>query len=143
MASTAQSFLSTLALLARSTSIIWIDEKLFSIQAIHYTYNDRVLAQDIDSLPLEQRATFRRLKPASMLCWVGVTSDGQKIPYIFMEEGVKISQHNYKEIFKSKVLRWVNSKYARAPCTFQLDGVLAHIAKLVQDWCRDNFSHLW
>jgi len=52
------------------------------------------LAQDVDSLPLEQRATFRRLKPASMLFWVGVTSDGQKIPHIFMEEGVKISQHN-------------------------------------------------
>ena len=54
-----------------------------------------------------------------------------------------INQHNYNEILESKVFPWVNSKYAGAPYTFQQDGVPAHMAKLVQDWCRENLSHFW
>ena len=54
-----------------------------------------------------------------------------------------INQHNYNEILESKVFPWVNSKYAGAPYTFQQDGVPANMAKLVQDWCRENLSHFW
>ena len=39
-------------------------------------------------------------------------------PLIFIKEGVMINQHNYNEILESKVFPWVNSKYARASCTF-------------------------
>jgi len=101
------------------------------------------LAKYIDSLPLEHRAMFWRQKPASMMVWAGLTSDGQRSPLIFIKEGVMINQHNYNEILESKVFPWVNSKYAGAPYTFQQDGVLAHMAKLVQDWCRENLSHCW
>ena len=71
--------------------VLWTDEKLFTVQAVHNHQNDRIWLLDINMVPVERRSSFRRQKPASVMVWAGATSKGLKALLIFIEEGVKIN----------------------------------------------------
>ena len=87
--------------------VLWTDEKLFTVQAVHNHQNDRIWLPDINMVPVERRSSFRRQKPASVMVWAGATSKGLKTPLIFIEEGVKINQTVYRRMLEEKVLPWV------------------------------------
>ena len=87
--------------------VLWTDEKLFTVQAINNSQNDRIWIESKDSVPFEDQTLFRRQKPASVMVWAGVTSTGLKTHLIFIETGVKINQHAYLKMLKSKVVPWV------------------------------------
>ena len=72
--------------------ILFTDEKLFTIQSIHNTQTDRILAKNKKGIALEDRAMLRREKPQSVMVWAGVTTDGWKTPLIFIEERVKVNK---------------------------------------------------
>ena len=80
--------------------VLWTDEKLFTVQAVHNHQNDRIYAINKDDIPLNERLMFQRQKPAPVMVWGGVTSTGEKIPLIFIEEGVKVNQHLYLKMLK-------------------------------------------
>ncbi|QQP58548.1 Putative DD37D maT transposase, partial [Caligus rogercresseyi] len=67
-------------------------EKIFTVQATHNSQNDRILTWKKEDIPVELRTAFRRQKPPSVMVWAGVTSDGKRAPFIFVEEGVKVDQ---------------------------------------------------
>ena len=73
-------------------SVIWTDEKMFSVEADFNRQNDRVLAVTIDDVPINERSVFRSQGAASVMVWAGVTSCGKKTPLIFVDQGVKINQ---------------------------------------------------
>ena len=75
--------------------VVWADEKLFSVQAVHNPQNDRIYAVNKSGIHLNDRLMFRRQKPASVMVWTGVTFTGEKNPLIFIEEEVKVNQHVY------------------------------------------------
>eukprot|EP00095_Tigriopus_kingsejongensis_P001171 maker-scaffold415_size178368-snap-gene-0.24 protein:Tk01171 transcript:maker-scaffold415_size178368-snap-gene-0.24-mRNA-1 annotation:"hypothetical protein Y032_0655g1201" len=79
----------------RPPPVLWTDEKVFTVQAIHNSQNDRVLARRKTDIPVELRTSFRRQKPPSVMVWAGVTTNGKKTPLIFIEEGVKVNQAVY------------------------------------------------
>ena len=54
-------------------TVLWTDEKLFTVQAIHNPQNDRVWSQNIGKIPAEKRIFFQRQKPASVMVWAGVS----------------------------------------------------------------------
>jgi len=124
-------------------TVLWTDEKLFTVQAIHNPQNDRIWTENKDSVPVERRTSFRRQKPASVMVWAGVTSSGLKTLLIFVEDGVKINQHVYLNMLKNKVVPWMNALPLNEGLTLQQDGATAHTAKMVQAWCRDNFRGFW
>jgi len=123
--------------------VLWTDEKLFTVQAIHNAQNDRIWIENKDSVPAEQQTSFRRQKPASVMVWAGVTSTGLKSPLIFIDEGVKINQHVYLKMLKDKVVPWVETVVGNDGITLQQDGATSHTARMVQDWCKDNFKAFW
>jgi len=123
--------------------VLWTDEKLFTVQAIHNAQNDRKWLKNKNSIPVEQRTSFRRQKPASVMVWAGVTSTGLKTPLIFIDEGVKINQHVYLNMLKDKVVPWVENVVGNDGITLQQDGATSHTARMVQDWCKDNFRAFW
>ena len=77
-----------------------------------------------------------------MVC-AGVTSAGLKTPLIFIEAGVKINQHAYLKMLKGKVVPWVKKVTGNKGITLRQDGEAPHTARLVQDWCKDNFKSFW
>ena len=124
-------------------TILWTDEKLFTIQAIHNPQNNRIWTKNKESVTVELRTSFRRQKPASVMVWAGVTSNGLTTPLIFVEDGVKVNQHVYLDILKYRVLPWINSLPGNQAVTLKQDGATAHIAKMVQAQCKDNFKSFW
>ncbi len=127
----------------RSPPVLWTDEKIFTVQAIHNSQNDRVLAKDKSDIPVELRTSFRRQKPPSVMVWAGVTTDGKKTPLVFVEENTKVDQCVYLHILGEEVLPWVAENYGDGPLVFQQDGAPSHTANLVQDYCQSMFSDFW
>ena len=123
--------------------VLWTDEKLFTVQAVHNHQNDRIWLPDINMVPVERRSSFRRQKPASVMVWAGATSKRLKTPLIFIEEGVKINQTVYRRMLEEKVLPWVQEVVGEQGVTLQQDGATSHTANSVQAWCRCNFKGFW
>ena len=115
--------------------VLWTDEKLFTVQAVHNHQNDRIWLPDINMVPVERCSSFRRQKPASIMVWAGATSKGLKTPFIFIEEGVKINQTVYRRMLEEKVLPWVQEVVGEQGVTLQQDGATSHTANSVQAWC--------
>lgn len=127
----------------RVPPVLWTDEKLFTVQAIHNAQNDRVLAKKKEDIPVELQTAFRRQKPPSVMVWAGVTTDGKKTPLIFIEEGVKVDQGVYLHLLSEEVVPWVEEQYPNGRMIFQQDGAPAHTSKVVQDFCLDMFPDFW
>ena len=71
------------------------DEKIFTVEAVTNSQNDRFLAKSIASIPPGARIAFRRMKLASMMVWPAVSSNGKKSPLVFLEERVKVNSEVY------------------------------------------------
>ena len=81
---------------------IWSDGKIFTLKAVTNSQNDRFLAKSIGSIPPGARIAFRRMKPASMMVWAAVSSNGKKFPLVFLEEGVKVNSEVYLKMLNEQ-----------------------------------------
>ena len=124
-------------------TVLWTDEKLFTVQAVHNAQNDRVWRQSINKIPEKHRISFQRQKPSSVMVWAGVTSSGHKTPLVFIQEGVKINQHIYLSLLKDTVVPWKEKTFGDAGVTLQQDGATSHSAKTVQAFCKQHFKGFW
>ena len=97
--------------------MLWTDNKLLTIQAIHNHQNDRIYAVNKD----KERIAYERPKSASVMVWAGVTLTGDKTPLIFIEERVKINRHVHLNMLKEQL---------ESGITFQQDGATPHTANL-------------
>ena len=50
--------------------VLWTDEKLFMVEAVHNTQNDRTWAKNVENISVEQQISFRSPKPAQL--WGGL-----------------------------------------------------------------------
>ncbi len=91
------------------TSIIWSDEKIFTVEQAFNNHNDWVLAKNLKQVPVNERSVFPQQKPDSVVVWTGITSCGKKTPLIFIPEGIKVNQTIYLDMLRTKVLPWANS----------------------------------
>ena len=123
--------------------MLWTDEKLFTVQAIHNTQNDRFYAQQKEDILVNEQIANQCQKPASVMVWAGVISTGEKIPLIVIEEGVKINQHIYLKLIKEQLILCINRKLKETGITFQQDQATSHSANIVQEWCNDNIAGFW
>ncbi|QQP41505.1 Putative dde superfamily endonuclease, partial [Caligus rogercresseyi] len=89
--------------------VFYTDEKLFTVQAVYNSQNDRILAKSSADIPVKVRGVFRRQKPKSVMVWAGVMSDGKKSPLIFVPEGVKINKEVYLSMLNDQVLPWIKA----------------------------------
>ena len=72
-------------------TVLWTDEKLFTVQANNISPNYWIWTKIIESVPAELRTSFRWQKPALFRVRVEVTSSGLETPLAFVEDGVKIN----------------------------------------------------
>ena len=88
-------------------SVIWTDEKIFTVQRIFNHQNDRLYAVNYDDIPEGERTMFFRQHPASVMVWGGVTDCGKKTPLIVIPAGVKVNSDVYIDLLDKKVLKWI------------------------------------
>lgn len=58
-----------------------------------------------------------------------VGSDSQRMPPVFIPEGLRVNAAVYQDILTSKVLPWLHSTYSNINFVFQQDLAPAHKAK--------------
>lgn len=87
----------------RWPSILFTDEKLFTIEQFHNHQNDRIWSADS---PGSSGIVEHRQNPKAVMVWAGICATG-KTPLIFVDQGVKINQEVYRrDILEAEVLPW-------------------------------------
>ena len=123
--------------------ILWTDEMLFTVETVHNIHNDRMNGTSKGSLGIDMLSHFCHQKPASVMVWAGVTSDGKKTPLIFIQEGVKIDTAVYLHLLSEEVAPWIESEYGDTPIVFQQDGAQSPTFNLTQSFCEAVFPQFW
>lgn len=114
-------------------NILFTDEKMFTIEQFVNKQNDRIYSKSQPNVSISRTG-----HPKSVMVFAGITSDG-KTPLIFLDQGIKMNSNNYISVLKKEVLPWAQKHFRKRIWCFQQDGAPAHKARIVQDWCRQNF----
>lgn len=124
-------------------SVIWSDEKIFTVQRVFNHQNDRLCALDFEDIPENKRTMFFRQHPASVMVWGGVTDCGKKTPLIVIPAGVKVNTDSYIELLDKKVLKWIKKQQWPNGYCFMQDGAPAHTSNKTQAYLSENFDEFW
>ena len=76
---------------AGDKAFTWSDEKIFTMEPQITQQNAMILADGPSGVDPAVRTVFRRQKPADVMVWTAVASDGSKGPMVFIDEGVKVN----------------------------------------------------
>ncbi|KAG1662924.1 Transposable element Tcb2 transposase [Nymphon striatum] len=115
---------------------------MFTVEAVEKTQNDRILAESSNAVPEGSQKLFRRMKPAGVMVWAAVSSDGRKSPLVFIEQGTKVNSVVYMKLLEENVLPWVTQAFGDNYVFIQ-DGAPSHMSNVTQQWCKSHFSGFW
>lgn len=117
-------------------NVLFSDEKIFTVEATTNRQNDRVLCPSVSNIPENIRYVGRSQKPASVMVWAGVSAN-QRTNLVFVEKGVKINSHTYRDLILEPVVKQCGHKlFQDQHWIFQQDGAPSHTANMIQEWCR-------
>ena len=103
-------------------SILFSDEKIFTIQEATNSQNDRIIASSTSSIEEKFRYVGRTQKPKSVMVWAGVSAIG-RTQLIFVPPGMKINATSYCELILEPVLKDLGLKmFEGQSFVFQQDG---------------------
>ena len=72
---------------------------------------------------------------------LGAISRRGKLPLVFIEKNVKINAAYYKtKVLEKVVAATFRDLHGKDHYVFQQDGAPAHMANIVQAWCRENLT---
>ena len=74
--------------------ILFSDEKLFTIEEVSNSQNDRIVSTSVKDIPEEVRFIPKCQKPASVMVWGGISANS-RTNLIFVPSGVKINSKTY------------------------------------------------
>ncbi|GFW96735.1 DDE_3 domain-containing protein [Trichonephila clavipes] len=118
---------------------LFTDEKLFTVQQIHNSQNDRIWCVDA---PSTSAIVEHRQYPKSVMVWGGICASG-KTPSVFVEEGVEIYQKVYRrDIIEAVVLPWDQKHFGNSNWTLQQDSAPVCKVKQLLEWCKRNFPDM-
>ena len=116
--------------------ILFSDEKMFDIDGVYNTQNDRVWAVDRADANKNGGIQRRRKFPQKVMVWLGACSKGLT-PLVILDE--RTGDHTvYIEKVLPVALKYGNQFFG-SDWVFQQDGAMPHSHHLSQKWCRDNF----
>jgi inhibitor of nuclear factor kappa-B kinase subunit alpha len=129
-----------LAAAGRHRSILFTDEKLFTVEQHHNHQNDRqLLPKDAERPPVVTRSNFA----SSVMVWAGICATG-KTPLVFIEKGVKVTAKVYQDqILKDVLDPWARQHFGNQDWTLQQDWAPSHSAKTTIALCKELFPNIW
>lgn len=127
---------------AGDKAFIWSDEKIFTVEPQINQQNDRVLGKSTSSIDPAIRTVYRRQKPAGVMVWAAVASDGTKSPLVFIKEGVKVNSQVYLKMLEEHLLPWLTASFPDG-YVFTQDGAPSHTSNVTQQWCKAQLKGFW
>ncbi|EYC34218.1 hypothetical protein Y032_0001g309 [Ancylostoma ceylanicum] len=86
--------------------MLFMTEKLFTVEQSYNSQNVRVFARTSDAAKEAERTVSRSVRTASVMVWAGMSATG-RTPLIFVEKGAKINTVFYlEEVLKKELLPW-------------------------------------
>ncbi|EYC04911.1 hypothetical protein Y032_0085g1858 [Ancylostoma ceylanicum] len=126
---------------SRFRTIVFTDEKLFTVDQVANAQNDRVLCRSITRANRKGRIVAKTAHPQCLMVWGDITSNG-RTSLVFMNGGVKICRNVYKKKILEDVLKpWGDAHFGNSQRRLQQDSAPAHKAKVVQEWCKERLSN--
>jgi len=120
--------------------ILFSDEKLFDLDGIYNSQNDRVWAVDREEANRKGGTKKQRKFPQKVMVWLAVCSEGVS-PLVVFEKGT-LDHHRYITEVLPVALRYGNSKFGN-DWTFQQDNGTPHTHQETQKWCSDHFPRFF
>ncbi|CAF1629333.1 unnamed protein product [Rotaria magnacalcarata] len=116
--------------------ILFSDEKMFDVDGIYNSQNQRIWAASCDEANEKGGIKMKQKLPKKVMVWLGVCSKGVT-PLVIFDQGTvdhKVYIQNVLPValeFGSKIFgeHWI----------FQQDGAKPHVHHLTQNWCQDKF----
>jgi inhibitor of nuclear factor kappa-B kinase subunit alpha len=119
----------------RVKSIVFSDEKLFTVEEKLNKQNDRIYAVAFEAIPEKFRTVQRFQSRSSIMVWGAVSGQG-KFPLVIIDKGVKVNQAYYQRAILERVVKPTAQKmFKNGQWTFQQDSAPAHSAKTNQAFC--------
>ena len=128
-----------LGYIKRNGSLVFSNEKIFTVDAVVNRRNDRYLA----ATRAEVQGIYRTKHPAQIMVLGVVASDGKKMPPFFFKPAERVGADSYYKVLRYHVLPWLKTNFPEGNYVWTQDGAPCHTAKKVQDFCRNNFSDFW
>ena len=116
--------------------ILFSDEKMFDIDGVYNTQNDRVWAVDRADDNKNGGIQRRQKFPQKVMVWLSACSKGLT-PLVILDERT-VDHTVYIEKVLPVALKYGNQFFG-SDWIFQQDGAMPHSHHLSQKWCRDNF----
>ena len=115
--------------------ILFSDEKLFHIDGIYNSKNDRIWA--VSRVEADKRSGVKQKLefPEKVMIWLSVCSK-EVSPIVIFDEGTIDHVRNIREVLPV-VLKY-GDDILESYWTFQQDGAMPHVHHLTQQWCKDN-----
>ena len=117
-------------------NILFSDEKLFDIDGIYNSQNNRVWAVRRSEADKNGAVKQRRQFPQKVMVWLTACSKGVS-PLIIFKEGTVDHDRYIREVLSVALKN--GNRTLGSHWTFQQDGAKPHIHHLTQQWCRNNF----
>ena len=114
---------------------LFSDEKMFDIDGVYNSQNDRVWAVDKEDAERKGRVKQRRKFPTKVMVWLSVCSEGVS-PLVVFEDGTVDHDRYIREVLP--VARDYGNRVFGNRWTFQQDGAKPHSHKVTQQWCEVN-----
>ena len=115
-----------------TTRILFTDEKMFDLDGIYNSENDRIWAVNRAEANRRGRKKQQRKFPRKVMVWSTVCSEGVAALVVF-EKGT-LEHHRYIKEVLPVALRYGNSKFGNN-WTFQQDNGTPHSHQETQEWC--------
>lgn len=116
--------------------IVFSDEKMFDIDGVYNSQNDRIWAANRSEANIKGGIRQRRKFPQKVMVWLGVCSKGVS-PLVIFEKGTLDHDRYIKEVLPV-ALKFGNDMFG-SHWTFQQDGAKPHTHTKSQKWCAEHF----
>jgi inhibitor of nuclear factor kappa-B kinase subunit alpha len=117
-------------------NILFSDEKMFDIDGVYNSQNDRIWAANRSEADIKGGIRQKRKFPQKVMVWLGVCSKGVS-PLVIFENGTVNHERYIKEVLPV-ALKFGNDMFGN-DWTFQQDGARPHTHKKSQEWCAKHF----
>lgn len=116
--------------------ILFSDEKMFDIDGIYNSQNDRIWAVSRSVADIKGGVRQIRKFPQKVMVWLGVCSKGVS-PLVIFEDGT-VDHDRYIEEVLPVALKFGNDMFG-TDWIFQQDNAKPHVHKKSQEWCDQHF----
>ncbi len=124
---------------------VFTDKKYFTLAQYSNRQNDQVIWRkgELDQAPDELFHVRQVQRPAGVMFFSAVASNGEVAPPIFVEKGPQINATSYVKLLCHHIKPWIDRTFVPRSFVWQQDSASAHTAQKAQDFLGETGWTFW